>query len=122
MQAVHDRLPPSGKSLGNRPFDLTHQPRSSNGNLAVRFNEPREVAQIKIVSSEIGERVYRNYGIKKVVSKGKCPCFGVDWVNAMLDIGIANSLQVFGRAGPQVHGPHLDFEFLPQKYRRQSAS
>lgn len=71
MQAVHDRLPPSGKSLGNRPFDLAHQPRSSNGNLAVRFNKPREVAQIKIVSPEIGERVYRNNGIKKVVSKGK---------------------------------------------------
>src|SRR5580704_12302066 len=100
MQAAHVRLPPSGQRGWNWPFDLLHHPGSGYGNLAARLNKTRQVTQILIVSSKIRKRVYGNDSVKKVVGERKRPRICADWVNALLYMGIANSLQIFFCAEP----------------------
>src|SRR4030095_6919728 len=116
MQAVHDWLPPSRQARGDRPFDLVHQPRSSNRNLPARLNKTRQVAQIQIIGSVVWEGIYRNDGIKEVVSEWKRPGVGMNRVHPVFNTGISNSLKAFRGAEPQVYGPNLDFEFMAQEY------
>ena len=59
---------------------------------------------------------------KYSVAKGSVACVGVDGEDAVFDAGIADALESFGRAEPEVGGPDLHAEFAAQKDRRHPAT
>lgn len=117
MQARHVWLPPRLESVWNLFLKLTHQPHSGDSYHTARLHEPGEVVQVVLISSVVRERVNRNDGVEEIDCEGEGTGLGAYRVNTAVRASIANSLEIFGRAEPQVGRPDLDTKLAVQEYR-----
>src|SRR5689334_21878180 len=118
MKTRHVWLPPRLESSWNVPLNLTHNACSGDSNHTVWLHEPREVIEVMLVGSVVGERVDRNDGVEEIGCEGEGTGVGVYRINTALRTSIANPLEIFGSAEPQVSGPDFDIKLTMQEYRR----
>src|SRR5579863_2305467 len=117
MKAIPVPLPPGCEMSRNPASHFLDDARDDDGNGTSWANKLRNIAQVKVIRSEVMIGVEAHNSIEELVGKGQAMSFGIDGKYLLLFFGGANPLPVVAGADPQIRCPHLKLEFLSQKNR-----
>src|SRR5579884_668496 len=103
---------PLGCEVGRKPAGhFLYNAGNDYGNGTAGAHKPCNIAQIKVIGSEVMIGVEAHDGIKELVGKGQAMRLGRDRKDLLLPFGGSNALPVVTCTHPQIGGPDLQVEF-----------
>src|SRR5262245_7041246 len=118
MQTPQIMRPPVLKVFWHFTIDFLHQPCARNSDQTLRLYKTGEVIQVEIICPIVDEGIDADDRVEEIRGERQFPRIRVDWIDAVLDACVADSLEVLRGAEPKISRPNLHAVFPVQEDRR----